>query len=542
MRPSARAGHRPGRRAVAASLAWALLALVAALPGPARSADDGYTLGIFPYMAARQTVALYGPVARSMSAALGRPVRLVSEPSFPDFERNLDERRYDIALVQPFDYLRATQQLGYVPLAQLSVPLVTQIYVRDDSPAQRIGDLRGTTVAMPPPQTANARMALRALLDHRLQPGQDVELRYLASHDACLQQVWTRLAMACASAVPPVRIFEQRMQAHFRPIHATPPLPHIVFMARDRVPAAERATLQALIVGWRDSDEGRALLAGLGFPGWAPPRPADYEVMRGFDTGQPPADTGRPLGPRLTFGVIPYLHSRLLVDKFAKALPRLADAAGRPVQLRTAAGFGPFLEGVTRRAYDLVLVQPFDYAVARQSGYLPVAGMAELAQGTFLVRDDSPVRRIEDLRGMTVALPPAGSAQSRLALRTLGEAGLVAGRDLQVTHLPTHDACLRQVQQRRAAACATSPTMLSMVPPAVATGLHGIGTTETIPGLLIMAQQRVPEDMRRRLAEEIVGWPRSEAGRAVLADIGLGPFGAVDTARYEQLSRDEGSR
>jgi phosphonate transport system substrate-binding protein len=520
-----------------------LLAATGTLPWPLRAGADGaYALGIFPYLAPRQTLDFFGPVAAWMGAALGHPVRLTSAASFPDFSRALAEQRYDIALVQPFDVLQAVEQYGYLPLAQLSVPLVTQIYVRDDSPYHRIEDLRGTTVAMPPPQTANARMSLRALLDHQLVPGRDLELRYFNSHDSCIQQVWAGIASACGTAKPPIQIFEQRMQARLRPIYDTPPIPHVMFVVHSRVPAPQRERLQALLLGWKDDAAGRALLKNLGFPGFVAPRLAEYEVLRHYDPGGDDVVTDTRLGTTLRLGVYPFLAPRLLAERYAPSLPRLGRAAEMPVQLRTASSSGAFIEALSRHAYDIAVIQPFDYALATQQGYRPLAGMRAPLQGRFFVRTDSAIHQVADLRGKVVAMPPPEAAQSRLGLQALRDTGLTPGRDVTVDHRRTHDACLQQVQLQAAAACVTTPLALRLVAPSLAAGLRAVGRTAEVPGVLFMAHERVPLAMREHLAAEIIGWKDSDDGRRILRSIGIGDFVAVDAKAYEALARTYRSR
>ena len=147
--------HFPGSAALARSQALhcfaaniALTLLCSAcvlLSQPAHASDKQptvYRLGIFPYMAPRQTVKFYGPIAADMERVLKHPVRLESQRSFSDFTRALDSHSYDIALIQPFDYPEVVENEGYIPLARLSVPLVTQFYVRSDSHYHTLEDLR----------------------------------------------------------------------------------------------------------------------------------------------------------------------------------------------------------------------------------------------------------------------------------------------------------------------------------------------------------------------------------------------------------------
>ena len=83
---------------------------------------DSYHLGIFPYMAPRQTIKYYGPIAVDFEHALNKPIKLESQRSFTDFTQALALHAYDIALIQPFDYPEVVEKQGYIPLARLSVP------------------------------------------------------------------------------------------------------------------------------------------------------------------------------------------------------------------------------------------------------------------------------------------------------------------------------------------------------------------------------------------------------------------------------------
>jgi phosphonate transport system substrate-binding protein len=454
----------------------------------------------------------------------------------------MTDQRFDIALVNPFDYPEFVERVGYVPLAQMAVPLVTQFYVRDDSRYHTLEDLRGTIVAMPPAQTANARMAVRALYDNQVIPGRDVQLRYFNSHDSCIQQVWAGSASACGTARPPIRVFEQRMQAKLRAIFDTPPVPHVVFVAHPRVPAEQRTRLRELIVGWSENDAGRALLQNLGFPGFIAARPADYAVMRNYDPAvDVKASTVAPQG-QLTLGVFPYIAPRLLAESFAPALPRLSAAAQLPVHLRSAASFDAFREGLTGGVYDLVVVQPFDFAHAAAHGYVPMAGMKSQLQGGFFVREDSRYRKLEDFKGQVIAMPPYDAAQSRLGRLALHDAGLNPGRDVRIDYRRDHGSCLQQVQQGAAAACVTSPMSLRMVPDEVSRKLRPVGSTAAIPGVLFMAHERIPAALRQRLQDEIGGWASSAEGRKILRSIGFGELGPVDVAAYRRMPNFEAGR
>ena len=493
-------------------------------------------------MAPRQTVELFGPVAASMRDALKYPVRLESATTFPDFTRELAAGRYDIAYIQPFDYPDAVDKYGYLPIARLDAPLVGRLVVRDDSPIRKLEDLRGNILALPPAASAVARMALRALHSHQLVPGRDIEVRHFSSHDSCLQQMWTGAAGACGTSKEPILVFERRMQTSLRPIYDTPALPHALFVVHRRVPEEHRIKLQALITGWNQNEAGLAMLKNLGFPALVVPKPAEYAVMRDYDPPASAASAAPAAAGDLTLGVFPFLSPGVLAQKFAPVQLALGGAAGVAVQLRTASSYESFGQAIASATHAVVLVQPFDYAKAAAHGYVALAGMRERISGTFFVLEGSPYRTIADFRGKLVATPPADSAQSRLALQALAQAGLEPGRSVTIAYRKSHESCLQQVQGGQAVACATNELARTLQAKELTQGLRSVGQTEQVPGMLFMAHRRLPAHTREQLRAEIVGWKDSPAGRKVLQAIGFGDFGAVDVAEYQRLPRLEAGR
>jgi ABC-type phosphate/phosphonate transport system substrate-binding protein len=241
-----------------------------------------YRLGIIPYITPRGILDQFGPVSTGMSAALNVPVKLETAPDYSSFEEALAAEIYDIALIQPFEFYDVVEKRGYLPLARVSIPAMAQFFVRSDSKYKKIEDLRGTKLALPPALSASARMALHVLFANNLVPGRDLAVHNYHANDSCLQQVWTNAASACVTAQPAIVNFERRMQASFRSIHDSQPIPNALFVVHPRVPAVQRKKLEALLTGWSENAAGRALLKRLGIPGLVPVRPGEYLVLRKY--------------------------------------------------------------------------------------------------------------------------------------------------------------------------------------------------------------------------------------------------------------------
>ena len=116
------------------------------------------------------------------------------------------------------------------------------------------------------------------------------------------------------------------------------------------------------------------------------------------------------------FGVFPYLSPRNLLGRYAPVVASFNSHLDVPVVLMTSLSFTGFARNMDAGLFDIALIQPFDYAhVVKERGYIPLAQFARPLTAQFVVRDDSRFRRLEDLRGTTLALPPDPTSSSRPA-------------------------------------------------------------------------------------------------------------------------------
>jgi phosphonate transport system substrate-binding protein len=232
-----------------------LLICLAWLPPAARAADTGaggterapYILGVFPFIPAASIEGLFAPIAAELSAAVGRPVILRTTDSFDKFMAGLRRREYDLAFVQPFDYVDIARPKGYFPLARRSEDLVSVLVSRSESPLRTIKDLKGKRLGMPPETAAVSILNRIALKKAGLTPGTGVTVEYFSSHQACLQQLLVGHVDACGISPTGARLVENQMGVRFRELGRSPAIPHTLFVAHGRIPARERQAMTAVL-------------------------------------------------------------------------------------------------------------------------------------------------------------------------------------------------------------------------------------------------------------------------------------------------------
>ncbi|MDT8386036.1 MAG: phosphate/phosphite/phosphonate ABC transporter substrate-binding protein [Thiogranum sp.] len=264
-----------------------IVALLAGTPiGSVQAAGDGnevrqvYRFGVFPHLPPSRLEQVYLPVALDFRRALGRDIEFRASGSFARFSERLAAEAYDIVLLQPFDYVWAHDQHGYLPVARRSEELTSIIIVKNDSAIQSLDDLRGKVLANPPETAAVSFLTRQAVLAAGLHPGRDVTLRYVRSHYSCLQKVLIGKADACGTARQSMRLAEPQLKNGFRIIYETPPIPQVLFAVHERVPKRNRERIRDAVLGWARSREGQKILAQGSMSPFVPATDDEYDDVR----------------------------------------------------------------------------------------------------------------------------------------------------------------------------------------------------------------------------------------------------------------------
>jgi len=215
-------------------------------------------------------------------------------------------------------------------------------------------------------------------------------------------------------------------------------------------------------------------------------------------------------------------------DAFVRTLTRLS---GVPMRAKVASDYAGVVEALRNRHVDLAFVHPVGYVLAHREAGCQIL-VRDIWQGRvaytarFYVRADSGIRRVEDLRGKTVAfVDPASSSGYIYPMVLLVKQGLVRDRDPKsffkdALFAGTHDAALRAVLQGRvdAAASFDKAPELYLKDPAQVARLTHVGETPLIPEAGICARPGLPADALARVKKALLAMKGPEHA-AVLKDI-----------------------
>ena len=245
------------------------------------NAKKEYILGVFPHLPPRELEKVFSPMAADLSKVIGKPVIFRTSSTYQKFMQQLDKQAFDIAFVQPFDYIHIADKYGYRPLATRQEKLSAIIVTKKDSTLNNINDLKGKTISLPPKVAAVSHLVIDLINRHNFfKHHKATKLTHHRSHVSCMQQVLIGTADACGTAAPALRFFQHKMKTELKIIARTKSIPHTLFSVHPRVPASERKIIQHRILNWGHTEEGKKLLARGRLKPLRKIKDIDYNIVR----------------------------------------------------------------------------------------------------------------------------------------------------------------------------------------------------------------------------------------------------------------------
>ncbi len=232
---------------------------------------------------------------------------------------------------------------------------------------------------------------------------------------------------------------------------------------------------------------------------------------------------------RYLFGVVPQFEQRKLFSIWRPLLDELEQRTGLHFVLSGSPKIPAFEQRFMRGDFDFAYMNPYHVLKADESqGYIPlVRDGARLLHGVLVVRRDSPVTKVEDLQGQTVAFPAPNALGASLLIR----ADLPRLFKVQVTprYVQTHSSVYLHVAQGLVVAGGGVEGTLTAQPAAVREQLRVLYRTRSITPHPVVAHPRVPDEHRERFKAAWLALAQTPQGRALMeripmsASIGASP-------------------
>lgn len=228
-------------------------------------------IGIFPYLSTRTVLTTYQPLRQYLQNRLQRPVLFITAPNLRTFVERTQNGEYRFVLTAPHFGRLAEQDAGYLPMLRPKRELHATLVVNQDSALHHISELRGKTVATPDSIAIISMLGVNLLRANGLEPGKDVVLQAMPSHDAA---VWSLQKGDSAAAIISATALQQmpiELKSGIRILASSNGVPPIMFMAHPKVPRGEVKLMTTLLLDFAENTpEGRNFMRDTGYLGLLP--------------------------------------------------------------------------------------------------------------------------------------------------------------------------------------------------------------------------------------------------------------------------------
>ncbi len=246
---------------------------------PTLGDEEEIVLGVFPFLSSRGVDDLYGPLVIAMTEHLQRPVRLRTASSFAIFSENLAQSAYDIALVQPLEYIGRIDD-GYQPIVRVESMLTATVVALPG--VEVIGGFAGLAALRigTPAESSAMRQLVNAELKAAGLDSPDLEILSYTTHTECLDQLVLGTIDVCVTGPVPLREFQTTTGRELVVVAQSAPIASIAFVAAPDLDQETVASVQEYLLGLDDDPENLGLLSSLGTLRYVEILDGDYEAVR----------------------------------------------------------------------------------------------------------------------------------------------------------------------------------------------------------------------------------------------------------------------
>ncbi|MDD5348680.1 MAG: phosphate/phosphite/phosphonate ABC transporter substrate-binding protein [Chthoniobacteraceae bacterium] len=246
--------------------------------------------------------------------------------------------------------------------------------------------------------------------------------------------------------------------------------------------------------------------------------------------------------PVYLFGVDAGFNPQRLTEAYGPLIDylngKLVDAK---LQLEASRSYESFTEKLYDRHFQFALANPYQTINSFKHGYRVFGkrGEDDKFRGIILVRKDSGIQTVADLKGKTISFPsPLSMAATMMPLYYLHTHGLDVNRDIKRLYVGSHESAIMNVYLGRSAAAAVwPPPWLAFVErnPQIAAELVVKWETPSLINNALLVRDDVPQEVVDQVAALLFSLHTHAEGRALLAALPLERFERATDATYRPV-------
>lgn len=250
---------------------------------------------------------------------------------------------------------------------------------------------------------------------------------------------------------------------------------------------------------------------------------------------------------QLVLGIHPYKTSEKLIKAYLPLARYLTRKVDIPVVLKISADYQTHIDAVGRDQLDIAYVGPSSYVkLYDRYGEKPLLARQAVHgkptfQGKIVVTENSPIRKLAQLKGKRFAFGDPNSTMSHLVPRYVLQSAGITKKDLKrIGFLGSHDNVALAVLAGDFDAGAVKEAVFYKYE---TKGLRALATTPALSEHLFVTSNKLDPGLIDRLRDAMLTLHRDPEGKQVLVSIkkGITAMVPVENSDYDNLREILGS-
>ncbi|HZW24465.1 MAG TPA: phosphate/phosphite/phosphonate ABC transporter substrate-binding protein [Gallionella sp.] len=241
-----------------------------------------------------------------------------------------------------------------------------------------------------------------------------------------------------------------------------------------------------------------------------------------------------------SFAIHPLHNPEMLLERYGPIVDYLnRHIEGAHFTLEASRNYEEFDRKLYAGQLDFALPNPYQTVNSLKHGYHVFGKMGDDSnfRGIWLVRRDSGIRKVTDLKGKKVSYPAKTAlAATMMPQYYLHTHGIDVNNDVENLYVGSQESSIMNVYLGQVAAGATWPipwTLFQQQHPDKAAELELIWQTEPLINNSLVARSDMPPELVERVATLLATLHENEEGRALLARLPISRFERASDASYD---------
>ncbi len=243
-------------------------------------------------------------------------------------------------------------------------------------------------------------------------------------------------------------------------------------------------------------------------------------------------------------GIHPLHNPKRLVELYGPVIDHLnATLPQARFRLEASRNYEEFDKKLYSGHFDFAMPNPYQTIRSLHHGYRVFGKMGddEMFRGIILVRKDSGIRKVTDLKGKKISYPALTAlAATMMPQYYLHTHGIDVNRDVENLYVGSQESSIMNVLRGHVAAGATWPVpwkTFQQENPKLAAQLEVKWQTESLPNNGWVVRNDVSPALAKAVGTALVGMSATQAGRAMLERLGITHFEHATNETYKPVQQ-----